>query len=461
MKEQNKTLFRAGSYIYIEGDEDIDEVYIVETGLIEFKSTNERVRTHGSNAGPGDVFGFISSLSRRPRMETAFAKVNSTVITFTRERFLLLLQKNSEIAIKLLNSFADELRLYDTMIFPLDGRSDSFISEDLQLYGLGAYYYKMGMHANAYYILTRYKQMYPDGLDLKEVRTLLGEIEKAGIKKIPEPVPEGIYRRYADRQLIFCEHEPGNELFIIKKGKVKIVKFHNDSEIILSVLKEGEIFGELSIVSDKPRNATAVSFGTAVLLPIDKDSLLKLMKKSSDLLKRIFTAISQRVWFTFIRTESKFYQKPITRIYVFLENKLIEENISLKSKQPHSFNFGIDELLKMTNIPPARVAAVMMELSRDHNLAFNVGLTVIDNPSLVSSKARYHRSRDHLYESDEADSGGSQPPPPLRREAEDMPVEDIYEMKVPEPDSGEETPGATSALFDELESEIDDSGGKK
>jgi CRP-like cAMP-binding protein len=460
MREQNKTLFRAGSYIYIEGDEDIDEVYIVESGLIEFKSTNERVRTHGSNAGPGDVFGFISSLSRRPRMETAFAKVNSTVITFTRERFLALLQKNSEIAIKLLNSFADELRLYDTMIFPIDGRVDSYIPEDMQLFSLGAYYRKMDMNANAYYVLTRYKQLYPDGPDMKEALALLREIEKAGIKKISEPVPEGIYRRYADRQIIFCEHEPGNELFIIKKGKVKIVKFHNESEIILSVLREGEIFGELAIVSDKPRNATAVSFGTTVLLPIDKQSLMKLMKKSSDLLKRIFTAISQRVWFTFIRTESKFYQKPITRIYVFLENKLIEENISLKSKEPHAFNFGFDELLKMTNIPTTRVAAVIKELSRDQNLAFNVGVTAIDNPSLVSSKARYHRSRDHLYESDEAGLAATEHPA-VRREPENMPVEDIYDMKVPEPKSGEETPGATSALFDELESEIDDSGGKK
>jgi CRP-like cAMP-binding protein len=460
MKEQNKTLFKAGSYIYIEGDEDIDEVYIVETGLIEFKSTNERVRTHGNNAGPGDVFGFISSLSRRPRMETAFAKINSTVITFTRERFLSLLKKNSEIAIKLLNSFADELRLYDTMIFPLDGRSDTFMSEDLQLYNLGVYYYKMNMHANAYYVLTRYKQMYPDGSDLKEALALLREIEKTGVKRIPEAVPEGIYRRYADRQIIFCEHEPGNELFIIKKGKVKIVKFHYDSEIILSVLREGEIFGELAIVSDKPRNATAVSFGATVVLPIDKDSLMKLMKKSSDLLKRIFTAISQRVWFTFIRTESKFYQKPITRIYVFLENKLIEDNVSLKSQVPHTFNFGIDELLKMTSIPLARVAAVMKELSKDQNLAFNLGLTVIDNPSLVSSKARYHRSRDHLYESDEADYAGPRPQA-LRREPEDMPVEDLDDMKVPDPVPADETPGVTSALFEELESEIDETGGRR
>jgi len=463
MSEQSKRLFKAGSYIYIEGDEDVDEVYIVEKGLVEFKSTNQRVRTHGENAAPGDVFGFISSLSQRPRMETAFAKVNSSVIVFNRERFLVLLKKNSEIAIKLLNSYADELRLYDTMIFPLGGVKGVFLPEEAQLYSLGLYYNNIKMLSNAYYVLSRYLKMFPEGSNRNVARKILAEIEKTGIKRVPEPVPDGIYRQYADKQIIFCEHEPGNELYIIKSGRVKIVKYHGDSEIILSVLREGEIFGELAIVSDKPRNATAISFGTTVLLPIDKDSMLKLMQKSSDLLKRIFTAISQRVWFTFIRTESKFYQKPITRIYVFLENKLIEDNVSLKSREPHIFNFGIDELLKMNSIPADQVATAMSELSRDTNLNFYMGQTVIDNPSLVSSKARYHRSRDHLYESNEsgiamkAQEEVLEEPETVGFEEEEI-IEDLADMRVPRHDAEEMVPGSAGTLFEELDKELGKSG---
>jgi CRP-like cAMP-binding protein len=453
MKEQKRTMYKAGSYIYIEGDEDVDEVYIVEKGQVEFKSSNERMRSHGSSAGPGDVFGFVSSLSRRPRMETAFAKVNTSVLSFSREKFLALLQKNSDIAIKLLNSYADELRLYDTMIFPLGGPKEVFLPEDLQLFNLGEYYFKNKMNANSFYALSRYLELFQDGSNSDEARKIIGELKKSGITRIPDPVPEGIYQRYADRQIIFCEHEPGDQLFIIKKGRVKIVKYHNESEIILSVLKEGDIFGELAIVSDKPRNATAVSFGSTVVLSINKDSMIKLIKKSSDLMKRIFTAISQRVWFTFIRTESKFYQKPITRVYVFLENKLIEDNVSLKSREPHTFNFGIDELLKMTNVPPDRIAASTMEVSKDQNLTFNLGQTIIENPSLVSSKARYHRSRDHLYETGEGEKE-ELPPPRVQEEPASEIFEDVADMRVPEPASAEVPAGPSSSLFEELESEM-------
>jgi CRP-like cAMP-binding protein len=466
MQDQNKHVFKAGSYIYIEGDEDVDDVYIVEKGIIEFKSSNDRVRTHGNSAGPGDVFGFISSLSRRPRMETAFAKVTTSVIAFSREKFLLLLKKNSEIAIKLLNSYADELRLYDTMMFPMSGSVGAFLPEDLQFFRLGEYYYRIKTSANAFYVLTRYLQLFPEGPDRKEALKIIEEIKKTGIKTIPVPVPDGIYRRYGDRQIIFCEHEPGNELYIIKKGKVKIVKYHGDSEIILSVLKEGEIFGELAIVSDKPRNATAISFGTTEVLPIDKESLLKLIQKSSDLLLRIFTAISQRVWFTFIRMESKFYEKPITRVYAFLQNKLIEDNVSLKSREPHIFNFGIDELLKMNNVIPEKIASTTMDLTRDHNLNFYMGQTVINNPSLVTSKARYYRSRDHLYEGSENEREALSSPAPAVEKYEEGRVEehgeelfeDLADMKVPEPALPEKPSGPLSSLFDELEDEVEKAG---
>jgi CRP-like cAMP-binding protein len=458
MKDQSRTVFKAGTYVYIEGDEDVDAVFIVEKGLVEFKSTNERISTHGSTAAPGDVFGFISSLSRRPRMETAFAKVNSQILIFSRERFLLLLQKNSDIAIKLLNSYADELRLYDTMIFQLGGQKDVFLPEEDQLLQLGSYYYRNGFMSNAFYVLTRYGQLFPSGAGTGEVKKILAEIAKTGVTRLPVPVPEGIYRRYADKQIIFCEHEPGDELYIIKKGKVKIVKYHNNSEIILSVLKEGDIFGELAIVSDKPRNATAISFGTTVALPINKDSMIKLIKKSSDLLKRIFTAISQRVWFTFIRMESKFYAKPITRVYVFLENKLIEDNVSLKNREAHLFSFGIDELLKMANIPPDKIAAVTEDLTRDHNLTFNLGQTVIENPSLVASRARYHRSRDHLYDGEEAER--YQAPPATAPAEFDEPelevLEDTADVRVPEPvRTDDDFSGPSTTLFDELDDALE------
>ena len=395
MDGSKRNIFKKGSYIFIEGDEDVDSVYILEDGIVEQKKLNLDVKYYKNNMKKGDIFGFISSLCNRPRLESAFAKTDVSVIEMTKEHFITMLQKNSDIAIKVINYFADELRKYDNLMFSTDESLDK-TRDDEKLFELGEYYFNNDIFENAYYILNRYIRLYPNGIMKDSARELIERIESTGLRSISEPVSSGLYREYLDKQIIFCEDEPGEELFLIKSGNVKIVKFHNRNEIMLSVLKENDIFGELAIVSDKLRNATAISHGPTELLPINKDSLIMMMNKSPEILKKIFISISQRVWFTYIRLEAKLYKRALTRIYVFIENKLIEENISLKSKRSYVFNFGINELLNMVYLEQDKVSDEIDEMFNDQNLCFNFGQIKVINASALSAKARFYRSRDNL-----------------------------------------------------------------
>lgn len=431
MAESKKSLFKAGAYVYIEGDEDSDEIYIVEKGEVELKSVNENAMRYKPLVGPGEVFGFTSALCRKPRMESAVARRDSVVITLKRERFIDMVQQNPEVALKIVNYFAEELRTYNEMMFTLGGEGPDILPDDLQLFNLGLHYYRKGDYAYAAHVLGRYLEGGPEGPAAEQARGALADIEKTERRSVSEPVRKGLYKVFADRQMIFSEFESGDELYIIKEGKVKITKIMNDQEIMLSVLKEGDIFGELAIVSNKPRNATAISWGKTELLPIGKDTLATVLRKSPGIINRIFMAISQRIWFTFIRLESRLYAKPITRIYVFLENKLLEERVPLKSTEPVTFNFGIDELLRMTGLPPAPPGDTMDLLLGDHNLTFNFGQTVVDDPSVLSTKAKFYRSRDHLSVDEEAAA-----PRRERRAEEQTP----RERPAPEPPRREKAP---------------------
>ena len=56
--------------------------------------------------------------------------------------------------------------------------------------------------------------------------------------------------------VIVSQDDPGNSMFIIKKGRVK-VGLYGDSgrEVILSILREGDFFGEMSLLDGQPRSA--------------------------------------------------------------------------------------------------------------------------------------------------------------------------------------------------------------
>jgi CRP-like cAMP-binding protein len=394
-----KRVFKRGAYIYIEGDEEIDEIFIVEKGHVELKAVNEGIKRYKSVVTDGEVFGLISSLCKRPRMESAIAISDSVIVAATRDKFMDLVQKSPDIAIKIIRNFADELRLYDDMMFSLTAEGTDVMQGDLKFFSLGEYYHRHGFKQYAFYILKTYLKLFPNGIKIDDAKNIIGEIEQTGLKALPEPVKRGVYKIFGDQQIIFAENEPGEELYIIKEGKVKIVKFSNDTEIILSVLREGDIFGDLAIVSNKPRNASAISWGKTALLPIRKETLTMVLAKSPGIIYKIFMAISQRIWFTYIKLEARVYKKPITRIYALIENNLLEHNISLKSTKPEVINFGIDELIRMTGLPQSLKEKTMDVLLGDSNLEFRIGQILVDNPNALSTRAKFYRSRDHIISS--------------------------------------------------------------
>jgi len=425
LSDTKKSLFKKGAYIYVEGDEDVDEVYIIERGTVELVSENKRIKRYKPVVTDGEIFGFITALIRRPRMESVVALKDTVVITVNRARFIYLVQRNPEIAIKIIRYFAEELRLYDEMMFSLKDTDSGMVPEELRLFNVGEYYHRAKSDRYAHYVLRRYCELYPAGIEAGTARTMLQEIEKRGMRSVPEAVKSGVYKLFTDQQMVFCENEPGDELYIIKEGKVKITKVSENNEIMLSVLREGDIFGELAIVSDKPRNASAICIGRTTLLPIRKETLTWVLSKSPGIINKIFMAISQRIWFTYINLEAKLYAKPVTRVYAIMENRLMQDNISLKSKEPVTVNFSIEEVMRAAGVTGKMKDHVTGLVLEDTNLEFNFGQLNIRNPSVLSSRAKYYKSRDQVHTS--ADGGAAQEKPARLEESPAMAPE--YEVE--------------------------------
>ena len=67
-----------------------------------------------------------------------------------------------------------------------------------------------------------------------------------------------VTRRFSSGQIVFHLGDPGGLLYIITKGKVKISHSNPDGqEALLAILGAGDHFGELALLDDEPRSATA------------------------------------------------------------------------------------------------------------------------------------------------------------------------------------------------------------
>lgn len=79
-------------------------------------------------------------------------------------------------------------------------------------------------------------------------------------------------RVYNPGEVIMREGEPGGILYAIKKGDIKITrKVHGQEDMVLTILRENDFFGELSLLDGRARSATATAMIHAELVLIKKE----------------------------------------------------------------------------------------------------------------------------------------------------------------------------------------------
>jgi len=60
-------------------------------------------------------------------------------------------------------------------------------------------------------------------------------------------------------EIIFKEGEPGDSAFLVASGRVQITRVQNGTASVIGEIKSGQLFGEMALINDKPRTATAIA----------------------------------------------------------------------------------------------------------------------------------------------------------------------------------------------------------
>lgn len=96
--------------------------------------------------------------------------------------------------------------------------------------------------------------------------------------------------------IIFTEGDPGDRLYVIREGKVKIsLSGPEKRENMLAVLGPGELFGELSLFDPSPRTANATAITDAELLCLPHEALRGWLTSSPAVAPQLLMALAQRL----------------------------------------------------------------------------------------------------------------------------------------------------------------------
>ena len=105
-----------------------------------------------------------------------------------------------------------------------------------------------------------------------------------------------ITRSYDKDQVIILAEEEGDALFIIGNGQVKVSILSEDGrEVILSLLGDGAVFGELSLLDGKPRSANVIATQATELYMVRRSDFLQLVTRFPQIAVGLLAELAARL----------------------------------------------------------------------------------------------------------------------------------------------------------------------
>ncbi|MDR0643235.1 MAG: Crp/Fnr family transcriptional regulator [Treponema sp.] len=390
--------FSKNSYITVEGKQNADRFFIIRSGKVIISKEVEVIEEERGNIlGPGDFFGVISTMSSHSHIETVRALSPVSLISVQKHQFSQLIQSNTPVAMKIILQFSRRMRYLDEALTKLTLKRNAE-SNSSQLFNVGEYYAKKNQYLQAFYAYNQYIKYNPDGPNVAIARMRMMKIAPyaKGVKlgfKMNEMI-----RSHVKDSMIFSEGENGDELYIIKKGSVKIVKIVDNNEVLLAVLKSGDIFGEMALLESKPRTASAVAYEDCQVMAVNKSNFERMIVDEPQIIARLTTLLAERLWSIYRQLANTLIANPLGRLYDALLIQLEKGRIPPKYTGSFSFDFGPAELANMVGLSPEESGPVLKKILENRNFKVVNDKLYVATTTEVFRQSEYYKKimhRDH------------------------------------------------------------------
>jgi len=155
----------------------------------------------------------------------------------------------------------------------------------------------MGTRSKLWYLtnINLFKSMTPEQMKFVQQRTVMREIRR--------------------KEVLYLPGEPGDRIYLLKRGVVKISALPEDGhEVILALLRKGDVFGEEAVLDDAPRDHMAEAYDDALICIITRKDFLEILRTFPDLTFRVTKLIGFRLKTFRNRIESLLFKGTAARL---------------------------------------------------------------------------------------------------------------------------------------------------
>ena len=163
-------------------------------------------------------------------------------------------------------------------------------------------------------------------------------------------------------------------MFVIQGGRVIISKAVGDVEKVLCTLGQGEFFGEMSILCDRPRSATATVAEDAKILVIDPKTFEAMVRSNAEVAIRMIKTLAERLQAADDQISNQLFQDGSSRIVHYLATAAAR---AARADAQVRLSVTGEQLPALVGVEPAQVEEVLLKLQRARIIALEADGIVI------------------------------------------------------------------------------------
>jgi CRP-like cAMP-binding protein len=178
-----------------------------------------------------------------------------------------------------------------------------------------------------------------------------------------EPL-ERFARRFDAGTILFEEGQAGEEMYVIQSGRVRLTRRVRGEPQLLAVLPPGEFFGELAIINQRARSATAEVIEAAQLLVLDAGMFEALVRGNAEIALRLIKRLAARLDHANAQVEVLLVRDANHRVVRQL--RILAESGGTPDGPGMRIDVSDGELAGLVNLPIDEVGLCLERLQRAH-----------------------------------------------------------------------------------------------
>ncbi|MBS2031876.1 MAG: Crp/Fnr family transcriptional regulator [Deltaproteobacteria bacterium] len=133
----------------------------------------------------------------------------------------------------------------------------------------------------------------PQRIDWLKRVSIFSDLDEPSLASLETLFKERTFEKEA---VVVGQEDPGDSLYVLTEGRVKVVLFGpSGREVILSVFKPGEFFGEMSLLDNQPRSANVIALEPSKMLVLERSAFAKHLQAHPKTALNVLAEMSKRL----------------------------------------------------------------------------------------------------------------------------------------------------------------------